>query len=462
MEAIGVLEGSSSPVASAKLTIIPVAAKLAFVQEPSNAVAQTVISPAVTVAVEDSNGNPVTTASNPVTVSLAGGSGLGGTVTVTPKNGIATFSNLTVSSPGTGYTLSAISPGLSSATSTSFTISAPPTAVQLAFLQQPTNASTGATLTPPVTVEVQDNQGKIFPGGSNPITLALNGGTGLRGTLTVTPQNGVATFSNLTLSTAGNYTLSATSSGLVSATSSSFTVTGPYVGTTYYLSATGDDTNSCLSADLPWLSPNHALNCGDTILAAAGTNYQQRNFAVGQWGAVNCSPGSAADVAWLKCATFDACKLAATNQNGMWVSASYWGVQGWEVSAIGEQASCFASYPPTSTANLHHIIFANDIANGCYGAGFEPIPNGNAGTDYFVLIGNIAYNAAQQTTECGSGISIFEPAESDTLSGTHIYVAGNYTVGQRGQESLVRAGRLPTEGASFSTRSTRFITHNKR
>jgi hypothetical protein len=427
VQAIGVFEGSPSAVASAKLTIIPVAAKLAFVQEPSNTVAQTVISPAITVAVEDSNGNPVTTASNPVTLALAGGTGLGGTLTVTPKNGIATFSNLTVSTTGTGYTLSATSAGLISATSTSFTISAPITAVQLAFLQQPTNASTGATFTPAVTVEVQDNQGNIFTTASSPVTLALIGGTGLRGTLTVTPQNGIATFSNLTVSTAGNYTLSATSSGLGSATSAGFTVTGPYVGNTYYLSATGDDANSGLSANLPWLSPNHALNCGDTILAAPGTNYQQGNFADGQWGAVTCSPGSAADVAWLKCATFDGCKLAATNQNGMWVTASYWGVQGWEVSAIGEQATCFASYPPTSTANLHHIIFANDIANGCYGAGFEAIPNGAAGTDYFILIGNIAYNAAQQTTACGSGISIFEPVEFDTLPGTHIYVAGNYT-----------------------------------
>ncbi len=54
-----------------------------------------------------------------------GGSGLAGTLTVIPLNGIATFSNPSVSSAGSGYTLTATSPGLASATSAAFSISAP-------------------------------------------------------------------------------------------------------------------------------------------------------------------------------------------------------------------------------------------------------------------------------------------------------------------------------------------------
>jgi hypothetical protein len=227
-------------------------------------------------------------------------------------------------------------------------------------------------------------------------------------------------------------------------TPAAMTPAAPSGPATYYLSPTGNDSNSGLSASLPWLSPNHPLNCGDMILASPSTAYEQGNFADGKWGTVTCSPGSTANVAWLKCATFDGCKLTATNQNAMWVSASYWGVQGWEVTATGEQATCFASYPPTSTANLHHIIFANDIANGCFGAGFESIPNGSAGTDYFVLIGNIAYNATQQTKQCSSGISIFEPAQTDTLPGTHIYVAGNYAWDN--VDGNPCAGGTPTDG----------------
>jgi hypothetical protein len=318
---------------------------------------------------------------------------------------------------------------------------------QLAFSVQPSNAVTNAVISPAVQILIESSAGTLIPTATNPVTLSLVSGAGLAGTLTATPQNGIATFSNLTLSAAGNYTLSAASPGLASASSAAFAITSPATGATYYLApagAGGSDSNTGLSPTEPWLSPNHPLKCGDTILASPSTAYQQQNFQYGQWGPVTCSPGAAAKVAWLKCATFDACKMNAANQNGMWVTASYWGVQGWEVSAIGGQAICFATFPPTPTANLHHIIFANDIANGCYGAGFEPVPNGNAGTDYLALVGNIAYNATQQHTQCGSGITIFEPAQSDTLPGTHIYVAGNYTWAN--VDGNPCAGGTPTDG----------------
>jgi hypothetical protein len=49
---------------------------------------------------------------------------------------------------------------------------------------------------------------------TNPVTVALTSRSGLAGTLTVTPQNGIATFSNLSLSNAGSHTLAATSANL--------------------------------------------------------------------------------------------------------------------------------------------------------------------------------------------------------------------------------------------------------
>ena len=208
--------------------------KLAFVQQPSNALAGATISPAVQVAVEDVNGNVVSAATNPITLALAGGSGLGGTLTVTPQNGIATFSNLSVSTAGSGYTLSAGSPNLSSATSASFTISASgsgPSPAQLVFLQQPSNAVTGATISPAVQVAIQDANGNTVTAATNPVTLALVGGNGLGGTLTVTPRNGIATFSDLSVSTAGTgYTLSATSPTLTSAVSAAFNINAPSGG----------------------------------------------------------------------------------------------------------------------------------------------------------------------------------------------------------------------------------------
>jgi Chitobiase/beta-hexosaminidase C-terminal domain/Right handed beta helix region len=233
VQAIAMLDGSQSAVAASTLTINlpPTATMLAFVQQPTSAPVGSTISPAVQVAVEDSSGNPVTTATSPITLALVGGTGLSGTLTAVPTKGVAAFSNLSIATAGTGYTLVATSTGLGSATSASFSIT--PVAAKLAFSQQPSNALTGAAISPAITVTVEDANGKPVPNASNPVALTLVSGTGLGGTLAVTPSNGVTTFSNVTVSTAGTYMLLASSAGLTSATSAGFSVTAPIMnGTT--------------------------------------------------------------------------------------------------------------------------------------------------------------------------------------------------------------------------------------
>ena len=74
----------------------------------------------LTVTAEDGSGNIATTYTGPVTLALSGGTSgavLGGTLTGTAINGVATFSNLTINTVGTGYTLTASSSPLTSATS---------------------------------------------------------------------------------------------------------------------------------------------------------------------------------------------------------------------------------------------------------------------------------------------------------------------------------------------------------
>jgi hypothetical protein len=439
----------------------PPAAKLAFLQQPSNASTGATITPAVTVAVQDSTGNTVTTATNPVTLALGGGTGLGGTLTATPQNGIATFGNLSVSSAGT-FTLAATSAGLTSATSSSFTITAAgggtsiPT--QLAFSQQPSNASTGATIAPAVTVVVKDSSGNPVTGALNPVSLALTTGSGLAGTLTATPQNGVATFSNLSVSAAGTYTLSATSPGLTSATSSSFTINTPSTGTgaTYYLSPTGSDSNSGTSAASPWLTPNHALNCGDVISAAPG-NYSSGNFYNGKWGTVTCPASN--NVAWLQCATFDGCKISATSQQGMYVSSSYWGVSGWEITDSWQYGNCYY-VQPTGATSVHHVIFANDIANGCVGGGFVAYANSaTAKVDYIVLIGDIAYGTSGGSAVCASGFSLGFLPQLDSNPGTHLFVAGNYAWDNFDPASC--AGTAATDGEGIIIDTLRQFNYNQ-
>jgi hypothetical protein len=435
---------------SASFTItaasLPTAVQLAFSVQPSNATTGTTITPAVQVLLEDSTGAVVTTATNPVTLALVGGAGLTGTLTVTPQNGVATFSNLSISNAGS-YTLSATSPSLASATSNGFTITAPslPTAVKLAFSVQPSNAMTQATITPAVQVLVEDSSGNVVTTATNPVTLALVGGTGLGGTLAVTPQNGVATFSNLSVSNAGSYTLSATSTGLTSATSAGFTISTPSSsGATYYLSPSGSDSNSGLSASSSWLSPNHSLNCGDTIIAASGS-YSSGNLTAGKWGNVNCPAGN--NVAWVQCAAFDTCKVNVTSgvNPAVWIDKSYWGIQGFEASVAAgvTYGTCFEAGPNGST--VHHVIFANNVANGCANGGFISFNSGTgASADYVVIVGNIAYNAAQGSHSCTSGISIYQPIASDTNPGTHIFIAGNFSYGN--VDASPCAGTPSTDG----------------
>jgi outer membrane protein assembly factor BamB len=114
--------------------------KLAFVQGPSNTAVGAAITPAVTVAVEDANGN-VETSDNATQVSLAIGTNpAGGTLSggsaVTVASGIATFSGLSINTAGTGYTLTASSaPSYTAATSAPFNITSGTSSGWTTYLQ---------------------------------------------------------------------------------------------------------------------------------------------------------------------------------------------------------------------------------------------------------------------------------------------------------------------------------------
>jgi hypothetical protein len=103
------------------------ATKLAFAVQPSNVTAGAVITPAVQVAIQNTNGVTVTSSTAAVTIEITPGTGttgatLGGTVTRAAVSGIATFNNLTITPSGTGYSFTATSSGLTSAASTLFAV----------------------------------------------------------------------------------------------------------------------------------------------------------------------------------------------------------------------------------------------------------------------------------------------------------------------------------------------------
>ena len=218
--------GTLTPDTSRSILVNPAAAaRLAYVQQPTNTVGGAVIIPAVTVALQDAFGNRVTTTGTSVTIALFSGTGiLNGTLSRSTSSGLATFNNLSINLAGP-KTVRASSGSLTAGVSNEFTI-LPGPAKTLVFVQQPTNAVAGSPLSPPVTVQVRDSLGNNVTASGVPVTLSISSGNGtLSGTTTrSTGLSGLATFSDLSVNLSGSKTLSASSPGLGTAVSTAFTI----------------------------------------------------------------------------------------------------------------------------------------------------------------------------------------------------------------------------------------------
>ncbi len=136
---VQVKDGSNPPqtATSSSLTIgiSTTPSKLAFSQPPTSTTPGTAFSPTVTVNIEDPSGATVITSSAAVSIAINNNPSSGtlsGMQTVSAVNGVATFNNLSIDKAGTGYTLTASSPGLTGATSSSFDIT-PRTTNQLSI-----------------------------------------------------------------------------------------------------------------------------------------------------------------------------------------------------------------------------------------------------------------------------------------------------------------------------------------
>lgn len=101
-----------------------------------------------------------------------------------------------------------------------------PVPSELAFVQQPSDIVSGSPITPPVTVQLKDSQGSNVSESGVSVELSLTSGSGvLSGTLQQnTDSTGLATFSDISIDSAGSKVLTASSSGLTSAVSNAFNV----------------------------------------------------------------------------------------------------------------------------------------------------------------------------------------------------------------------------------------------
>ncbi len=219
---------SGSPITVNATALAVVATKLVLTTAPVSGLAGSVV-PAVAVTAQDALGNTVSTFAGDVSVAIGanpGGSTLGGTTTVTAVNGVATFSNLSLNRPGTGYTFLFSSSTLSSVASAAFNITAG-NAARLVFGPMTSTADAGIAMGS-VVVTAQDAVGNTVTSFTGDVSVAIGSNPGtstLSGTLTRTAVAGVATFIDLSLNKKGaSYTLTANAPGLTSGTSAAFNV----------------------------------------------------------------------------------------------------------------------------------------------------------------------------------------------------------------------------------------------
>lgn len=202
-------------------------ARLGLRTAPGDSLAGGPIAPAPQVAIEDRFGNPAVGATDPISVAVASGpsTALQGTRTVVPQSGTATFSDLSLGAVGQ-YTLAFSATGVQGVTSPPFQIRVgPPAGVR--FVTQPSTVVAGASISPPVVVELVDLGGNPTNGAVS-VTLSVQGGLPgavLQGGGPVAVSGGRATFGALSVNRApASYTLLASAPGLASATSDSFDV----------------------------------------------------------------------------------------------------------------------------------------------------------------------------------------------------------------------------------------------
>ncbi|MBI2917725.1 MAG: hypothetical protein HYY01_06990 [Chloroflexi bacterium] len=228
--------GALSAATSSSFNVAGVATKLAFTTQPAGAAPGVNFTSQPVVAVQDANGNTVTSAANSIVIAITSGTGTTGAaltatdgLTQSASSGVLAYAGMKIDLAGTGYTLTATASGLTSAVSTSFGV-AIGTATQLAVTTSPGGSLVaGAAFGTQPVVTIQDANGLTVTSSTAPVTLAIttNPGSGtLSGTVTVNAVAGVANFSGLSINKVGaGYVLTATSGSLTSATTGAFTIT---------------------------------------------------------------------------------------------------------------------------------------------------------------------------------------------------------------------------------------------
>lgn len=206
---------------------------------------------------------------------------------------------------------------------------------------------------------------------------------------------------------------------------------------TYFMAPTtaspaGNDGNSGTDIAHPWATPNHAVVCGDVILAQAGAYSAQTvttnpTTCPSTTGGIDGSGGIYAAV--VLCAGTDLNSCTISSSTAPWdIQANNWAIEGWNVTSSGTGDSGVAFHADgcqNQAIVVHHVIFVNNIsatAQDAFGADYCAT---GPGVDQWAVVGNISQNSALQTT-CSAAIVDVAPNNFDASAGTHVYIVGNF------------------------------------
>jgi hypothetical protein len=168
--------------------------------------------------------------------------------------------------------------------SSSFTITAA-AASKLAFVQAPpANPFVNTTISPAVTVQIQDAYGNSVSSTGVTVTMAATGGS-LSGGSTTTNASGLATFSALKFgNSALNVTMTASSSGLTSITSSTLNVTVNVSSTANTLTDTATDSGAGVGSVSYYYCAGWSGACTSSSGTLIGSGSNAANGFQASWG----------------------------------------------------------------------------------------------------------------------------------------------------------------------------------
>ncbi|HEV3329142.1 MAG TPA: fibronectin type III domain-containing protein, partial [Acidimicrobiales bacterium] len=267
---------------SASFTVAPgTASKLHVTAQPSGANGGAAFTAQPAVAVDDADGNVVTSDASSVTLSIAAGtptSGGPGALSGCASGeslGVFTFAGCQITTAGSGYELTATDGSLTPATTAAFDVTVGP-AAQLAIRAQPAGASGGSAFSTQPQVAIEDAGGNVVTSDASTVTLSIatgtptSGGPGTLSGCSPTETSGVVVFTGCAISTTGTgYRLTASDGALSAASTTAFNVVAGPATQLAFTQTPGASTGGTTFAVQPRVS---LLDAGGNVASGSSSS----------------------------------------------------------------------------------------------------------------------------------------------------------------------------------------------